>query len=73
MINMNNKLKIHIYGLPHTITNRDDPRFMTCAFTTKVYLLAKKFHEMGHEVVHYGVEGSDVPCSENVEYIPRDL
>lgn len=72
-MSLDNKLKIHIYGLPHTITTRDDPRFMTCAFTTKVYLLTKKLHEMGHEVVHYGVEGSDVPCSENVEYIPFDL
>lgn len=67
------KLKIHMPGLPHTITTRDDPRFMTCAFTTKIYLLSKKFHDMGHEVVHYGVEGSDVPCTENVEYIPFDM
>ena len=67
------KIKIHIYGMPHTITVRDDPRFMTCAYTTKVFLLAKKFFDEGHEVVHYGVEGSNVPCTENVEYIPRKL
>jgi hypothetical protein len=35
--------------------------------------MTKKFYEMGHEVVHYGVEGSDVPCSENVEYIPFEM
>ena len=67
------KLKIHIYGLPHTLTVRDDPRMMTCAYTTKIWLLCKKLIEEGHEVIHYGVEGSKVPCTENIEYIPFEL
>ena len=67
------KLKIHIYGLPHTLTVRNDPRMMTCAYTTKVWLLCKKLVEEGHEVVHYGVEESDVPCTENVPYIPFEM
>jgi glycosyltransferase involved in cell wall biosynthesis len=67
------KLRVHIYGLPHTLTVRDDPRMMTCAYTTKVWLLCKKLMEEGHEVIHYGVEGSDVPCTENVPYIPFDM
>lgn len=67
------KLRIHIYGLPHTLTVRNDPRMMTCAYTTKVWLLCKKFMEEGHEVIHYGVEGSVVPCTENVGYIPFAL
>lgn len=68
-----NKLKIHIYGLPHTITKRNDKQMITCAYTTKVWLICKMFMNAGHEVIHYGVETSDVPCTENIEYIPYEM
>lgn len=73
------KLKIHIYGLPHTMTIRDNPQMMTCAYTTKIWLLTKKLVEEGHEVVHYGVEipeyveGNPVVCTERVDCIPYDM
>lgn len=75
----NNKLKIHIYGLPHTLTIRDNPQMMTCAYTTKIWLLCKKLMEEGHEVIHYGVEipknieGTPVPCTKHIGYIPYNL
>lgn len=67
------KLKIHIYSLPHMPVIHDDPKTVCCAYTTKIWLLCKKLMEEGHEVIHYGVEGSHIPCTENIEYIPRSL
>src|SRR5690349_20490026 len=32
----------------------------------------KMFKQLGHEVIHVGVEGSDAPCSENVAVVSRD-
>ena len=67
------KLKIHLVGAPHMNVRWNDKHMATCAYSTKIYLLAKKLHEEGHEVIHYGVEGNDVICSEKVNYIPFDV
>lgn len=58
-----NKMKIHVLALPHTVTNK---KFTTCAFTQKVVKLCAMMHRRGHHVIHYGVEGSDVECTEHV-------
>jgi len=50
-------MKVHVLGLPHTVTSKD---FTTCAFTQKVLKLCAMLSRRGHEVIHYGVEGSDV-------------
>jgi len=39
---------------------------MGCAFTQKIVKMSKMLLDMGHEVIVYGAEGSDVPCSEFV-------
>jgi Glycosyl transferases group 1 len=56
-------MKVHVLGVPHTVTNKN---FATCAFTQKALKLCAMMHRAGHEVVHYGAEGSDVECGENV-------
>lgn len=63
-------MRFHIPGLSHTQTTRE---YSCCAFTAKVRLLCKMLHERGHYVIHYGVEGSDPACSENVITVPEEL
>lgn len=40
---------------------------MGCAFTQKTVKLSKMLLSLGHEVVLYGSEGSDAPCSEFIQ------
>ncbi len=56
-------MKIFVFGVPHTQTST---KFTTCAFTMKVYNLCRMMLNRGHEVIHLGVEGSDVPCTQHV-------
>lgn len=58
-----NKYRFHLLGLAHTKTNKD---FLACAYTQKVYKMGKMLTDMGHEVIHYGAQGSDLQCTENV-------
>ena len=60
------KFRFHLLGLPHTKTNLD---YCACAYTNKTYKMAQMMLSLGHEVIHYGAEGSDVPCTENVVVI----
>ena len=60
-------MRFHILGLSHTQTTRE---YSCCAFTQKVRLLCKMLHSLGHEVIHYGTEGSDPICTENVNVLP---
>ena len=57
------KFRIHVLGLPHTRTNE---AYTACAFTQKALQFCKMMHERGHYIIHYGVEGSDPECDENV-------
>ena len=64
------KLKIHMIGAPH-MNVMQNKLMATCAYSTKIYLICKKLVEEGHEVVHYGVEGNECPCTENVAYVSK--
>jgi glycosyltransferase involved in cell wall biosynthesis len=66
---MDEKLRFHLLGLAHTKTTKD---FVMCAYTQKVYKLARMLTDLGHEVIHYGAEGSDIPC-EHVTVITDDV
>lgn len=59
-------MKFHVIGLPHTKTTKE---FNACAYTMKIYNFCKMMLSLGHEVIHYGAEGSSPPCTENVVII----
>ena len=46
------KPRLHIFGLPHTVTS---PEYSHCAFTGKVLRFPRMMQSVGYEVYHYGV------------------
>lgn len=62
--NTERKFRFHLLGLVHLPVSEV---YMGCAFTQKVVKLSKMLLSLGHEVILYGAEGSDAPCSEFVK------
>jgi len=58
------RFRFHLLGLVHLPCTRE---YMSCAFTQKNYKLAQMLLSLGHEVIYYGVEGSNVPCTKFVQ------
>jgi len=56
-------MRFHVLGVPHTVTHKD---YVACAFTQKVLKFGKMMTALGHEVIHYGHEDSDLICTEHV-------
>lgn len=50
------KFTFHVLGLPHAPTTLEH---VSCAYTSKVYKFCKMMTNLGHTVIHYGVEGSN--------------
>ncbi len=63
-------MRFHLPGLPHTVTNKV---YCHCAFTQKVYKLCDMLHSLGHEVFHYGCEGSNPVCTEHIDVITDEF
>ena len=68
--NHRTKFRFHLLGLAHLPSSRE---FMPCAFTQKAIKLSAMLKALGHEVTFYGVEGSDVDCTEFVEVSSLEL
>ena len=62
------QFRFHVVALPHTQTS---DAHQACAYTQKVLHFCEMMTSLGHEVLHYGAEGSEVAhCSaEHVEII----
>jgi glycosyltransferase involved in cell wall biosynthesis len=58
------KFRFHLLGLVHLPCSKD---YMSCAFTQKNHKLARMLLSLGHEVIYYGAEKSDVECSQFVQ------
>lgn len=57
-------MRFHLLGLAHLPVSE---RYMACAFTQKIVKLSKMLLSLGHEVLLYGAESSDAPCSEFIQ------
>lgn len=64
------KFRLHVLGIPHTKTNLD---YTACAYTQKAYKFCKMMTERGHTVFHYGVEGSNPFCTENIDVVSAEI
>lgn len=60
--------RFHIPALPHLATHK---RNCACAYTQKVLNFCKMMKSLGHTVIHYGAEGSEVECDEHVQVISQ--
>jgi glycosyltransferase involved in cell wall biosynthesis len=61
-------IRLHILGLPHTITNDD---YSHCAFTGKVLRFAPMMMSRGFEVYHYGVETSTTNATKHIDIFTK--
>ena len=55
-------MRFHVVDLAHSVANG---LVLPCAFTTKMMLFCSEMKKRGHEIFHYGHEGSKVDCTEN--------
>lgn len=63
-------MRFHILGIQHTKTTK---KFSPCPFTQHTRLLCKMLTEAGHTVYHYGGEGSDPICTENINVLDDNI
>lgn len=62
-------MRFHVVALPHVVTSKD---FLSCAYTQKVFNFCKMMKSLGHEVFHYGGEGSTPDCKEHIEIVSTE-
>lgn len=64
------KFTIHLLGLAHLPTKKE---YSSCAYTQKLVKAAKMLKSLGHEIIFYGAEGSEVECDEFVQVVSKDV
>lgn len=62
------KLRLHMPGLPHTITH---PDFSHCAFTGKIIRFCPMMLSRDFEVYHYGIETSMVEATRHFDVMSK--
>lgn len=62
-------MRFHVVSLPHTVTSK---AYCACAYTQKILNFCKMMMSLGHEVYHYGAEGSEVECTEHITVITAE-
>lgn len=62
-------MRFHVLGVSFAPTNRE---YSCEGFSQKVRLFCKMMYELGHEVYHYGVEGSEPICTENINVVSKE-
>lgn len=66
---MANKIRLHIFGLPHTITSNE---YSHCAFTGKVLRFGSMMLSRDFEVYHYGIETSEIVCTKHFDVLTKN-
>ena len=66
---MDNKIRLHLLSIPHTITTDD---FSHCAFTGKVLRFSPMMRSVGYEVYHYGVETSQSGADKDIDILNKE-
>lgn len=59
-------MRFHVLGVSFAPTNRD---YSCEGFSQKVRLFCKMMTDRGHTVYHYGIEGSNPICTENIDVV----
>ncbi len=61
-------MRFHVPGLPWAEFTKD---YTTCAYTFKVVKFAKMMMAHGHEVILYGGERNETPCTEHFQVVTQ--
>jgi len=67
---MKKNFRIHVLGVPHTVTNED---FVACAYTQKALKFCDMMKDRGHTIFHYGHEDSSTMADEDVTVITNEV